>query len=37
MRYLIGISAALGLLTWRAADVQHAADAMVQALGSLLR
>jgi len=37
MRYVIGLSAVLGVLTWRSADVAQGTDFAVQALGQLLR
>jgi len=37
MRYVIGLSIVLGLLTWRSGDVQHATDLFTQALAQLTR
>jgi hypothetical protein len=35
MRYVIGLSAVLGLLTWRSEDVHRSADLIVAALARL--
>ncbi len=32
MRYVIGLSILLGVLTWRSGDVQHGTDLLIQAL-----
>jgi hypothetical protein len=37
MRYVIGLSIVLGVLTWRSGDVQNATNLLVDALGSLVR
>jgi hypothetical protein len=37
MRYVIGLSVILGVLTWRAGDVQHGSDLLIQALAGLTR
>jgi hypothetical protein len=37
MRYVIGFSIVLGVLTWRSGDVQHATDLLIQALAQLIR
>ena len=37
MRYVIGLSVFLGLLTWRSGDVQNASDLLIQAVSQLTR
>jgi hypothetical protein len=37
MRYVVGLSVVLGVLTWRSGDVHHATDLLIQALAQLLR
>jgi len=37
MRYVIGLSIVLGVLTWRSGDVQHGTDLVIQALAQLIR